>query len=136
MYSKIMFLALGKIKKKLCLWRCFDIFIWVFCVIKKTMRAVLVFSCFISVPILLIFYFVLILFIVSLLLNPFLFFIGVSESILFILIFDFDHFLFCLSFICLLFSLSILICVYYVFQFDPSTFDFLLFLLVFFAKFL
>jgi hypothetical protein len=81
-------------------------------------------------------YFVFIPFIVSILLNPSLFLVGVSEYILFVLIFYFGHFLFCLSFICLQFSISILICVYYIFQFSPSTFDFLFFPLVFFSKFL
>jgi hypothetical protein len=91
---------------------------------------------FILVLILLIFYFVSIHFIVSVLLNSSLFFVGVSNSILFVLIFDFGHFLFWLSFICLQFNPSILICIYYVFQFGPSTFDFLFFPLALFSKFL
>jgi hypothetical protein len=52
------------------------------------------------------------------------------------LIFYFGSFLFCASFICLQFSPSILICVYYVFQFSYSTFDFFFFSLLFFSKFL
>jgi len=50
--------------------------------------------------------------------------------------FYFSHFLFCLSFICLQFSPSILICVYYVFQFNSSTFNFSFFHLALFLKFL
>jgi len=75
-------------------------------------------------------------FLVSVILNPSLFFVGVSESIVFVLIFYFGSFLFCASFICLQFSPSILICVYYVFQFSYSTFDFFFFSLLFFSKFL
>jgi len=56
--------------------------------------------------------------------------------ILFILIFYFGHFLFCLSFICLQFSPSIVMCVYYVFQFGPSTFNFLFVFPWLFSKFL
>jgi len=94
------------------------------------------FSFFILVPIILIFHFIFIPFIVSVLLNPSLFLVDISESILFVLIFDFGHFLFCLSFICLQFSPSILIYVYSIFQFDPSTFDFLFFSLALLSKFL
>jgi len=64
-------------------------------------------------------------------------FIGVSKSIIFVLaFFILVLFLFCVSFICLQFSPLILICVNYVFQFSPSTFDFLFFPLAFFSKFL
>ena len=87
---------------------------------------------FILVLILLIFNF----FIVSVLLNPSLFLAGVSESILLVFIFYSGRFLFCWSFIYLQFSHSILICVYYVFQFGPSTFDFLFFPLTPSSKFL
>jgi len=75
-------------------------------------------------------------FLVSVILNPSLFFVGVSESIVFVLIFYFGSFLFCASFICLQFSHSILICVYYIFQFSYSTFDFFFISLLFFFKIL
>jgi hypothetical protein len=44
-YKQITILASKKTKKKLCFWGYFGIFTLVFCVIKRTLRGILVFSC-------------------------------------------------------------------------------------------
>jgi len=75
-------------------------------------------------------------FLVSVILNPSLFLVRVSESIVFVSIFYFDSFLFCASFIFYYYFDSILICVYYVFQFSYSTFDFFFFSFALFFKIL